>query len=194
MKTTLSPAWLGATQYEGIWLFFPSIYFHFLPSAPISGIPNDGLWDTRLVVSRGGVDANLSYAGGPVFGNEARNARRPLVPMGVNTCQFEGSVDELGGWCSYWPTDSGESFVHSSFDTSYNALTRGYVVSPDGQWLYLYGSGQSMTHGGAHVGTVFNESGVALLALRRDGENFPSRFTATLNVWSSLFTLFETGL
>jgi hypothetical protein len=143
-------------------------------------------------VSRGGVDANLSYAGGPVFGHEARNARRPLVPMGVNTCQFEGSVDELGGWCSYWPTDSGESFVHSSFDTSYNGLTRGYVVSPDEQWLYLYGSGQSMTHGGAHVGTVFNESGVALLALRRDGEqlSIPQWVTLSLRpLWSfGLFT------
>ena len=39
----------------------------------------------------------------------------------------------------------------------------------DGTTIYLYEAAQSMTHGGAHVGTVHNNSGVALLALRRDG-------------------------
>ena len=79
---------------EGAFVFFPSIYWHFLPSAPISGtVSNDGLWDTRLVVSRDG--RRLSYAGGAE--HEARNARRPFVPMGVNTCQFLGDVDDRGG-------------------------------------------------------------------------------------------------
>ena len=55
----------AATPYEGgVYLFFPSIYWHFLPSAPISGtIANDGLWDTRFLVSRDG--RRLSYGTKP---------------------------------------------------------------------------------------------------------------------------------
>ena len=159
-----------------------------------------------MVVSRDG--RRLSYAGGAE--HEARNARRPCVPMGVNTCQFLGDVDDRGGeqapppsscksimmqrssprppapflagrrsptrrrcvsllgWCSYHPTSPEQSFERSSFDTSFTALARGYVLSPDGSWIYLYEAAQAQTHGGPHVGTVVNASGVALLALRRD--------------------------
>ena len=74
----------------------------------------------------------------------------------------------LLGWCSYHPTSPEQSFERSSFDTSFTALARGYVLSPDGSWLYLYEAAQAQTHGGPHVGTVVNASGVALLALRRD--------------------------
>ena len=105
-------------------------------------------------------------AGGAI--NEARDARRPFVSMGVNTCQFLGSVDDSGGWCSYHPTSAQQSFESSSFDTSFTALARGYVLSRDGHWIYLYEAAQAQTHGGPHVGTVVNASGVALLALRRD--------------------------
>ena len=99
---------------------------------------------------------------------EERHARKPAVPMGVNTCQLEGSVGDVGGWCSYHPQSKAESFEASSSDTSFTALTRGYVLSPGGEWLYLFKASQAQTHGGAHVGAGRNASGVALLAIRRD--------------------------
>lgn len=47
-----------ATKYEGAYVFFPSIYYHFSskPDGSPNGLPNDGLWDTRLAVSRDGID------------------------------------------------------------------------------------------------------------------------------------------
>ena len=110
---------------------------------------NDGLWDTRLVVSRDG--RSLHYPGSAVRNpagpdhspaKEARNARRPFVPMGVNKCQFLGSPDDVGGWCSYFPESEAESFEASSFDTSFNSLVRGYVLSlgtPDSAHTKLNG-------------------------------------------------------
>ena len=89
----------SATRYAGVLIFFPSVYFHFSGAtpqhpwnltrcSPDGGATNDGLWDSRLVVSRDGVE--LHYPGGK--GTEARDARKPWAYQGNNRCDFGGSV------------------------------------------------------------------------------------------------------
>jgi hypothetical protein len=164
----------SATRYAGILVFFPSVYFHFSAAvpqhpwnltrcSPLGGATNDGIWDSRLVVSRDGVD--LHYAGGR--NAEARDARAPFAFQGNNRCDFGGSVKDPGGWCN--PFDG--SYSHTSWDTSMVAFYPGVVESADGESIYLYKWGTAATH---HVqghcpATWGNNSGIGLMTLRMDG-------------------------
>ena len=100
---------MQATRYEGYYVFFPSIYWHFSTKA-VNGLPNDGvrddcasasatfsvrsrfvsltrhtslvqLWDTRLAVSSAGL--NITAPGG--VKRLARYGNSQWVQHGVNT-------------------------------------------------------------------------------------------------------------
>ena len=160
-----------ATQYEGVYVFFPSIYYHFSgkPTSSPNGLPNDGLWDTRLAVSRDG--KRITAPGGTQ--RLARYASSMWVEHGVNACPTVGSVDHAGGWCSYKDT----SFAHTAWDTSMTAVLSGYFLSADGNELYFYKWGSAMTHQGGHQAATWSNNtngsipntGIELLTLRRDG-------------------------
>ena len=82
----------AATRYEGLVLFFPAIYYHFSQQGnPYNltghgcdngggGTNNDGLWESRFLVSRDG--ARAYYAGGAASSNpatEADNTKRRSI-------------------------------------------------------------------------------------------------------------------
>jgi hypothetical protein len=137
--------------------FFPSFYHHFSDSAPW-GFGNDGLLDTRLVVSSDG--ANLSYVPGA-------RSRAPFVPLGVNRCGPTASSPSVkGGWCS--PTSGIEASVNQ--DTSQMYMADGWLPSNDGESIYLYIAGLPCTHGEILAQPLWgNNTGVRVLQLRKDG-------------------------
>ena len=138
-------------------LFFPSMFFHFdwdAGSQEPFGFFNDGLLDTRLLVSRDA--ATLDYT-------TARNARAPFVPLGVNTCG-KSTPSVPGGWCD--PASAAES--RTSADTSAMWMASGFLPSNDGLEIFLYLHVQPNTHGD-YKRQSGNNSGIRLMRLRKDG-------------------------
>ena len=166
-------------------LQFPSFYHHFGRAAPW-GFGNDGLLDIRLAFAHGAAAApsaaataaNTNAGAGATaaaaapdydrFGYaEAPNARAPFVSLGPNSCGDDASAPSTpGGWCS--PHSGVES--RAAFDTSAMYMASGYVPSADGGEVFLYASGQPMTHGGDGANRTWGaNTGIRVLRLRRDG-------------------------
>ena len=60
--------------------------------------------------------------------------------------------------------------AETSFDTSAMYMASGHLLSPDGNSVYMYSSGQPFTHGGdAGKHSWKNNTGIRVLTLRRDG-------------------------
>ena len=143
-------------------LFFPSFFHHFAGNdtrgGPPDGRSNDGLLDTRLLVSHDAATGNLSYA--------ADGDRGSFVSLGVNRCGG-WTPGQQGGWCD--PTDG--SLGRTDRDTSTVWMAAGYI--PDGEVLHMYYTGWPHTHGGgagaSGVKTWGNNTGIGLLTLRTDG-------------------------
>ena len=157
-------------------LQFPSFYHHFGATEPW-GFGNDGLLDIRLVFAHGAAAAPPAAAviggsgGSGDYSNfqypAASNARSPFVSLGPNLCGADASAPSTpSGWCS--PYSGVEAAT--VFDTSAAYMASGYVPSADGTELFLYASGQPMTHGGDSANQTWGaNTGIRLLRLRRDG-------------------------
>lgn len=119
---------------------------------------DDGILDTRLVVSPDGI--NLHYS-------DAANGRSSFLPLGVNECGPTASAPGVkGGWCN--PFDGTQR--DTSFDTSNVYMASGFVPSTDGNEIYLYYAGEPFTHGDDLTNHTFgNNTGVGMVRLRRDG-------------------------
>jgi hypothetical protein len=145
--------------------FFPSMYYHFGPRFPF-GFSNDGLLDIRLLVSRDG--EHLYYVPddrGGGSGGSGVGFRSPFVSLGMNECGAT-APGILNGWCS--PTSGIES--KTTFDTSAMYMASGHLLSPDGNFIYLYSSGQPFTHGGDSSNQTWGRNtGLRVLTLRKDG-------------------------
>lgn len=93
--------------------------------------------------------------------------RAPFVNLGLNRCgAFASSPGTHSGWCS--PTSGVEA--STSFDTSAMYMASGHLLSPSGESVYMYSSGQPFTHGGDSANQTWkNNTGIRILSLRRDG-------------------------
>ena len=147
----------AATQYYGVYLFFPSIFMHMTLG---TGTENDGIVEGRLAVSRDGVKA--AYVKAPMNGG-----RQPFLPLGVTRCDhFQETVLPRGlEYCAY---DS--SNRRSDFDSAEIYTAPGVAESPNGEWLYLYYGGTAYTHSEAGTPAFgMHNSGVGAAMLRMDG-------------------------
>lgn len=158
----------SATEYEGIILFFPSVFEHMaLASDPTPH--NDGLVDVRFATSRSVLD-DAHYP-------PTRNGRSPFVPLGVNSCPALVMAPELvdagldGGrmeWCYNYKDDLADSAI----DTGSKYMASGYLLSADGTQINLYSGGEPLTHGGGSSGSegsINIHSGIKRHIIRRDG-------------------------
>jgi hypothetical protein len=146
------------TEYEGVHLFFPSIFNHFSPhhtKAPPYNFKDDGILDVRLVVSRDGL--HLHYP-------PSDNARRPYISLGLSQCPT--APGHVGGWCGL----GNREMEDTSFATSGIYMASGYVLSSDGTSVLQYAVGQPYTHGwDAPLKKNWgNNTGVFILTSRRD--------------------------
>ena len=137
-----------AVPYHDQYLMMPSMYLHFGSMWPRE---NDGLWGSRLVHSRDGL--NFSYIGGD---------RRPWASRGTST-----GISPLA-----------EARPGSAWDSGMVAMARGIVVRDE--FLILFKWGDSLTHHQCtssspgpgycdvprHIGAT---AGIARLELRIDG-------------------------
>ena len=122
-------------------LFFTSAFYKTALHTPKC---NDGLIDIRMAVSRDG-GRTADYP-------PARDARRPYVSLGVNSCANLEPAQWPAGmpWCN----NANESEIPgappappSSFDTSVMYMANGAVESPDGQHMLQFYSGTIFSHG-----------------------------------------------
>ena len=84
-----------------------------------------GRWDKGAGALR-----TLSYT-------SAWNNRQPYVPLGVNRCDFNGSIFQLGGWCNITNGDTSRSAPNSG---GLMYVGHGYLLSPDGVHLDTAGA------------------------------------------------------
>ena len=93
-----------------------------------NGYPNDGLLDIRFSYGGRNVPAQqLEYVATP-------DARSPFIPMSINRCDVSGDVDDFGGWCANTPLE----LERTTVGTSGGYAAPGYVLSPNGEEIYLY--------------------------------------------------------
>jgi hypothetical protein len=166
----------SATRYHNHTLFFPSIFFHFNRTSncephgcrgPPYNNDGDGLLDIRFAHGGRGSRAarNVSYS-------LARNGREPFVWLEPNTCDFEGSVEEWGGWCS--PTNG--DLASTSAGTSALYMAAGWLPSANGQTISLFASAQPFTHGGDEVRPSWRRNtAIQRYSLRTDGSVRPQQ-------------------
>jgi hypothetical protein len=147
---------------QAVHLFFPSVFAHWgtttigIRTGLPFGFQDDGILDTRLVVSRDGT--HLHYS-------DAANGRSSFLTLGINDCGPTASAPGVeGGWCS--PYSGAES--RTAFDTSNIYMASGWLPSVDGNEVYLYYAGEPFTHGDALTNHTFqNNTGVGMLKLRK---------------------------
>eukprot|EP01051_Picozoa_sp_SAG22_P011806 SAG22_NODE_1169_length_5270_cov_15.228969_3_plen_371_part_00 len=136
----------SAVHYEGHYLLIPSFFRHF-PAPPAWCCTNDGVWDSRIVASRDGL--NFSYIGGD---------REPFLYRGTASGPAPDTTAAQQPVCS----EIGNS---SSWDASMISIVRGYVES--GEVLRLYYWGDVVRHG--HHTVPCPTTGFGMLELRKHG-------------------------
>ena len=97
----------SATLYNGVYLFFPSVFMH-MAFAESEDKGNDGILEGRLAVSRDGVSA--AYVDAP-------NGRAAFLPLGVNRCapMLPSTYPAGVEWC---PGNNPASDGQSDFDAA----------------------------------------------------------------------------
>jgi hypothetical protein len=171
----------AATEYEsGDYLFFAGIYRHFRTSlqspgcgknnaghAP-NGFANDGMLDVRFLHGGRKVPAKtFEYV-------DTWDARAPWISLDINRCQVAGDIDTFGGSCD---NNNPEELRKTTTGTGTLYMSPGYLLSANGEEIYIFGSAQAFTHGSDAASVLpagstqpwGNNTAIVRYILRRDG-------------------------